>query len=182
MLKQIPDWKIKTWPFSLQYKFGNKPAHEYFYKLDILEVVNWLGFLKADALKITNAVIKNTKYISDAEKYFVDEKIPESIEDVKFIMDTGGDDCDGLAILTASIFYTMNDENIRLCSGYYGLGSGSKNHVWCAYHDIEQPDNPYLIETTGNKEFARLPRLRMKPLYKTHFLCNAKGEYWSFQN
>ena len=180
MLQLVPKWKTKTWPWNFRYQIGNKPAHEHFYKLDIVRVSEWLGLTEIKPLQITNFIIKKTKYISDEEKYGVDEKIPKDVQDVHFIMNTGGDDCDGLAILTASVFHTMGDPNIRLCSGSYGFGEGLPNHVWCAYHDEEQPGNPYLIEVTGNTEFASLPRLRMKPLYKTHFFCDANDNYWEF--
>ncbi len=181
IIKPVSKWKLKVWPWKLQFRFGwdgqkEKLLHEYFYKMKRESIPIFLR----NPLQIRNWIVSNTKWTSDKEAYGSDEHWPQIADDLYHILETGKDDCDGLAVLAASMLHTLGNKYVRLAVGYYGIGDHSlSNHVYCVLFDsIENPDDPFLIETTGDEQVAVLPRLRMSPLYKTKLICDSTGNYW----
>lgn len=168
--------KWKQWIFPGRFSFGEPPKklHKYFYVMKPLTI-------PGSPLQVRNWVVANTKWTSDREQYGVDEQWPQSVDDLYNILQTGKEDCDGLAILTASVL--SGNKDIRLATGYYGIGDGSwGNHVYCLLIDSKEPNNPWLIETTGDDQVSTLPRLKMNPLYKTKLLCDVNGNYWEINS
>jgi hypothetical protein len=114
-------------------------------------------------LDVRNWVASETDYVSDLRQYGVIEHWP----DPGFILENEKDDCDGLAILTASILFSFNVPNIRLTLGTYG----DIGHMWVQWH----PQEAMIIETTGTRPVDRLPLVRECPEYKARMQAQRTG-------
>lgn len=179
MSKLIPKWKTKFWPWNLQFKFGgpgqkSRLLHTFIYDLDPEILFYEFGFEMGSSLKTLNKVIELTDYQREKEEHWI--QTPEGIYE---FFRQGLDDCDAMASAVASVEQTFGNVNIRLAAGVYGIGDDVfPNHAYAIEIDPEQPNNPWVLEGTRKNKVGTLPRLKKNPMYKTKFVCNAKGDYW----
>jgi len=181
MLKLIPKWQLKAWPWNLQYKFGgpgqpSRLLHTFIYDLDPEVLMFEFGFEIEDSLKTVNKVIELTNYQREKEEHWI-----QNAEGIYEFFRQGLDDCDAMASAIASVEHTFGNKNIRLAAGVYGIGDDVfPNHAYCIEIDPEQPDNPWLLEGTRKNRVGALSRLRLNPMYKTKFCCDIDGNYWEY--
>ena len=123
-----------------------RSLNQYIYKLDLEK---W-NFLLTDIVDIANFVSYHTTYTGDFEVWGVPEYWLQSVEDCEDLLRNKREDCDGLAVLMASLAHSVGRDDIRLCLGHYGEKKGQYyegNHAWCMlWNDGE----PKLIEVTGD--------------------------------
>jgi hypothetical protein len=157
-------------------RWGNplRMLHTFFYKLDL----NRYNILVEDPLDVRNFVTQYGTYTPDKEQYGVNEHFPANVEECYNIIRTRKDDCDGLSILTASILYTLENDNVRLTAGHYGQTNGLPNHMFVLLIDPGNDNDPFVLETTGNKILNILPSLSECPYHFPHIICNPQGDYW----
>lgn len=108
----------------------------------------------SDPLEVRNWVARFTRYVPDLEQYGVMQHWPDPGQ----VLDSGGDDCDGLGILTNSTLWSFGRPGVRLTLGHAGTDTPDykNNHMWCTWF----PPNggpPRVLETTGDDEVGRLP-------------------------
>ena len=144
--------------------FQGRPLHSFIYRLDL----GFLSFRLARPLDVRNFVALYTRYIPDIQQYGRREHWPMSANDVYDIYLGNGDDCDGLAILTASLLHSGGKKDVRLAVG--GYGAPSLNHAWAI---MWNNGDPLLMETTGNEHVDELPRLADCPEYFLFFSASA---------
>lgn len=152
---------------------NRKLLHKWFYYLDLKRI----NFYLTDPLDIRNFVVRHTTYTIDEIVHGCKEYWPQNADDLYTILRDRKEDCDGLAVLTASILYSIGNQNIQLALGYYGDPNRAyySNHAYCLLNDN---NDQYLLETTGIYEKRRLERVSEFSKHNTLVSCNAKGEYW----
>ena len=150
--------------------------HEYFYILDIQR----LNFFLTDPLDIRNFVVTHTEHTSDLVVHKQKEYWPQTTEDVYNILQNKREDCDGLAILTASLLDSIGSSRVQLALGYYGDPKKAyyANHAYCLLANPDNPEDPYLLETTGIYVKKKLQLMSEFPKHNTLISCNSQGEYW----
>lgn len=149
--------------------------HAWFFYLDLKR----LNFFLTDPLDVRNFVVNHVTYTSDKEVYKQNEYWLQNAEEVYSLLRNKRDDCDGVAVLTASLLYSIGNPNIQLTFGYLGDShSDFANHIWCSLFDPDKPDDPWLLETTGDYEESKLERTSAFTNHHPFVSCNIKGEYW----
>ena len=173
MIKKVSRFKLFFFRAKFMLGAPERMLHKYFVKMPELPIRD------SGPLKVRNWVASTIRNQTDEILYGVKEKWPQNYSDLQKIMDTRTDDCDGHAVLAASILHTMGNHDIRLAYGFYGVGDGAfGNHAYCLLHNHSEPENPYLIDCADKKILKELPKIKMQPFYKTHFMCDALGNYW----
>jgi len=142
--------------------------YQYVYPLDLDK---W-NILLADPLDIRNFLAEFTTYQKDRDQFGVTDHWPGDLADVERILLSKHDDCDGLSITAASILHSVGNPHVRLVLGGYKTLI-STNHAWVFLMDPDSPDDPWIVETTGDNKIDRLPRLSEKPNY--HPLMSASA-------
>lgn len=139
LMNQHPNMLLSGFP-------DRRPLNEYIYKLDLKK----FNFALTDPVDIANFVCYHTTYAGDKEVWGMPEYWPQSVEDCESLLRNKREDCDGLAVLMASLAHSVGRDDVRLCLGSYGEKKGQfyeGNHCWCMSWNNGKPK---LIEVTGN--------------------------------
>ena len=149
--------------------------HGWFFYLNLKR----LNFFLTDPLDVRNFVVNHITYTPDKKTRGQTEYWLQNAEEVYSLLRNKRDDCDGVAVLTASLLYSLGNPNIQLTLGYLGDFRGNfANHVWCSLVDPNNLDDPWLLETTGDYEESKLERTSKFTKHHPFVSCNVKGEYW----
>jgi len=155
-----------------------KPLNKWIQKLNLLT----FNIMVKSPLRVRNFITNYTRYVHDIENYGLSEHWPGSAQEIEHILDNKMDDCDGVAILSASILYSLSYINTGLALGYYGTDpEGSKtvgaNHAYTL--DLTYIEDPRIIECTGNDTIDVLPLLSDSHAYNTLMVATVDNVYVS---
>ncbi len=156
----------------------SKYLHEWIFKLDL----DRINFVLKSPIDICNFVIMHTRYTPDEVVYGVKEYWLQNEEEMYALLKNRKDDCDGVAMLTASLLHSVGNTDIHLALGYYGNPKYALfcNHAYCVLMNHDDPNDPYVLDTVGYDNIDKLPKLSELPNYTTLVSCNAKGEYYLY--
>lgn len=141
------------------------------YKVHVEEPLDWCNFV---AMLVT--------WTQDADTYNTPEHWPGCTEEVRRVIEGRQDDCDGKAVLVASVLYTRGFRNVRIALGWYGHkvpDPAFANHAYCLWHRTAEPDALYVLDPSPGEIVRALPLLRDCPQHNTLLSANALGEYWA---
>lgn len=160
-------------PLTIPRFYGRPNAKrlwEWAYKLDLAKY----NILVTDPIDVTNFISKHMIYQVDSETYGMPEYWLQSAQEVyEHIFDKRFDDCDGAAIAVLSILYTLGNQNIRLALGYCGPDAYERsktfgtNHAYCLLMRPDKPDNPYILDATGDNVIFGFDKVNNRPDYAT---------------
>jgi len=159
-------------------KPNKKLLHEWIFTLDLKRI----NFYLKDVINIRNFVVKHTHYTKDKEVYGVKDYWLQSKNEMYEFLRNKKDDCDAITMLTAALIHSTGNPDVQLALGFYGNPKYAvfPNHLYCLLVNKNEPDNPYVIDTTGDDIINILPKLSDLPYYTTFVSCNAKGEYYLY--
>jgi len=148
----------KMWGVFIIGQPNPKVLWEFIVKVDLNK---WNINSGMDPISIRNAVALYTKYQYDKDTFGTLEYWET---DPNKIIGRKTDDCDGVAVLTASILYTLGYD-VRLAVGCYDLNMAKNeediqlNHAFVLLMDKNEPLNPWIIETTGDDIITEMPKI-----------------------
>jgi len=160
----------RTFPYLIGPKA--KPLFEYIQYLDF-EFLQLYGMIVTSPLDIRNTVVDYLNYTPDMIVHNRNEHWIHDIDGIINLLDDPRDDCDGMAIFTASWLNSVGNSTARLCVGRVENGVtpiDRFNHMWVLLY---KDGVPYLIETVGDKMIDELPRFDKFPNYKLFYSASA---------
>jgi len=178
MIKASQDFINSNLWFFMRGAPNRRLLHEWIFTLDLDRV----NFYLKNVLDVRNFVVEHTHYTVDEQVYGVKEYWLQNESEMYNLLKNKKDDCDGVAMLTASLLNSIGNSDIHLALGYYGDPKYAMfcNHAYCLLMNEYDPDDPYIIETTGDDIINNLPKASDLPQYTTLVSCNAKGEYFLY--